>query len=308
MKLRRSILVPSSTLAALGLVVACASTPPPKELLDARAAYSRAQEGPAARLDPASLHEAKLSLQRAENAYADDPDSPATRDYAYIAGRKAELAEARAGTIQAEQRAETARAEAAARTKAELSQARERIESEKKARQLAEQRMRDALNNLATVASNVAVKNDTRGTVITIPGSVLFASGKTELLAGAKAELDKVAQALRDSTGRRIEINGYTDSVGSEEKNQKISQDRADHVRDYLVSQGVPEANVTARGFGPAEPIADNKTSAGKAMNRRVEIIVEPASGSAPASPSEKWKKGQNPAQEAEPPPGPASR
>jgi len=309
MKLRSSTLVPFGP-AALGLVVACASSPPPKELLDARVAYSRVQDGPAAKLDPAGLHEAKLALQRAESSYADDPDSPAVRDYGYIAARKAELADARAATSEAKERAATARAEAAAETQKELRAARERLDSERQARKAAEQRMRDALNNLATVAANVAVKNDTRGTVITIPGNVLFASGKADLLAGAKQELNKVAEALRDSTGRHIDINGYTDSTGSQEKNQKLSQDRADHVRDYLVSQGIPEANVTAKGFGPTEPIADNKTDAGRAMNRRVEIIVEPASGSASDSQAEKWKHGQNPAQPQQegPPPGPASR
>jgi outer membrane protein OmpA-like peptidoglycan-associated protein len=297
MKIRRSILVPFGSIAALGLAVACASSPPPKELLDARAAYLRVQGGPAAKLNPANLHDAKVALQRAERSYADDPDSQATRDYAYVAERKAALAEAKAGTKQAQQDAETARVHAAEAAQAELSQARERLESEKNARKMAEQRARDALNNLATVAANVAVKNDTRGTVITIPGSVLFASGKSEVLPGAQSKLDQVAEALRDQAERHIEINGYTDSVGSQAKNQQLSKERADHVRDYLVSKGLPAENVTATGFGPADPIADNGTNPGRAMNRRVEIVVAPESGTAPESQADKWKQGQNPAE-----------
>ena len=165
---------------------------------------------------------------------------------------------------------------------------------------LAEQRARDALNSLSTVAANVAVKNDTRGTVITIPGSVLFASGKANLLPGAKSKLDKVADALKDQTDRRIEINGYTDSVGAEPKNEKLSQDRADQVRDYLVSQGVSQTNVTAKGLGASEPIADNGTQTGRAMNRRVEIVVEDNGANAGQSQSQKWQQGQNPDQGGE--------
>jgi len=298
MKLHRSILVPFGSITAFGLAVACASTPPPRELVDARAAYLRAQDGPAAKLNPANLHDAKVALQRAEKSYADDPESQATRDYAYIAGRKAELADAKAGTKQAQQDAETARVHAAEATRAELSQARERLASEKNARQMAEQRARDALNNLATVAANVVVKNDTRETVITIPGSVLFASGKNEVLPGAQSKLDQVAEALRDQAERHIDVNGYTDSVGSQAKNQALSQERADRVRDYLVSKGLPAENITATGFGPADPIADNGNNAGRAMNRRVEIVVAPESGTAPESQADKWKQGQNPARE----------
>lgn len=298
MKIHRSLLVPFGSITALGLAVACASAPPPKELLDARAAYLRAQDGPAAKLTPANLHDAKVALQRAERAYADDPEAQATRDYAYVAERQAELADARAGTRQAQQDAEAARVHAAEATRAELSQARERLDSEQKARKMAEQRARDALNNLATVAANVAVKNDTRGTVITIPGSVLFASGKSDVLAGAQSKLDQVAEALRGQAERHIAINGYTDSVGSEAKNQGLSKERADHVRDYLVSKGLPAENVTTTGFGPADPIADNGTNAGRAMNRRVEIVVAPQNGTTPESQADKWKEGQNPAGE----------
>jgi outer membrane protein OmpA-like peptidoglycan-associated protein len=301
MKTRRSILVPFGSLTVLGLAVACASAPPPKELVDARAAYVRAQDGPAARLAPANLHDAKVALQRAEGSYSDDGDTAATRDYAYIAERRAELAEAKAGTTQARTDADAARARAVAATQTELNQARQRLEHEQTARREAEQRARDALNNLSTVAANVAVKNDTRGTVITIPGSVLFASGQTNLLPGAKSKLDKVAAALKDQTERRIEIIGYTDSVGSEAKNEKLSQDRADQVRDYLVSQGVPQTNVTAKGLGASDPIADNGTTSGRAMNRRVEIVVESENGeNAGQSQSQKWRQGQNPDQGGE--------
>jgi outer membrane protein OmpA-like peptidoglycan-associated protein len=286
-------------LATIGLVAACASAPPPRELLDARAAYSRAQAGPAQQLAPATMHDAKVALNRAEQSYSDDSDSQKTRDLGYIAERKVELAEAQASTAQATHDAAIARAHGEQREKAQLAQAKEQVDAERQARMAAEQRARDALNNLSTVAANVAVKNDTRGTVITIPGSVLFATGKTDLLPGAQSSLDKVADALKDQEGSQIAVNGFTDSTGTEEKNMQVSQDRADHVRDYLVSHGVPAENVKAQGFGPSQPIADNTTAAGRAMNRRVEIVVQNQGeqGQRQQSPSERWRQGQQPDQ-----------
>ena len=259
------------------LAAACASSPPPRELLDARAAYARAQDSAAEKLQPAALQDAKIALGRAEQSYSDDGDSQQTRDLAYIAERRVELAEVRAGTTQAMQDAAQARARNEQKTVGELEQARQQLDEERKARAAAEQRARDALQNLSTVVAHVAVKNDTRGTIITIPGSVLFGSGKTDLLPGAQASLDKVADALKDQTNNsKIEVDGYTDSTGSEEKNREISKERADHVRDYLVSRGIPAASVESQGFGPSQPIADNTTNAGRAMNRRVEIVVKP--------------------------------
>jgi outer membrane protein OmpA-like peptidoglycan-associated protein len=86
----------------------------------------------------------------------------------------------------------------------------------------------------------------------------------------------------------RLEIDGYTDSVGSDESNQTLSDKRAGAVRDYLISSSVSTNNVTARGMGKADPIADNTTAAGRKLNRRVEMIVSgdvignPAGTSAP--------------------------
>lgn len=296
MKSTRFASLTFSHLVAFGLVAACASSPPPRELLDARAAYSRAQAGPAEQLSPATLHDAKVALNRAEQSYADDSDSQQTRDLAYIAQRKVEVAEAQAGTAQATHDAAIARARIERQEKTQLAQAKEQLESERQARTAAEQRARDALNNLSTISANLAVKNDTRGTVITIPGSVLFASGKTDLLPGAQDSLEKVADALKDQQGSQIQVNGYTDSTGSEQKNMQVSQDRADHVRDYLVSHGVPAENVKAQGFGPSQPIADNNTTAGRAMNRRVEIVVTPQEG-AQSSQSDRFRRGQQPDQ-----------
>lgn len=263
----------------LGFAAACASSPPPRELLDARAAFARAQTSPAEQLAPATLHDAKVALDRAEHSYSDDSDSEATRDLSYIAERKMDLAEVQAETSQAKQNAERATAQASARqaqAAGQLEQTREALDKERQARAEAEQHAHEALDKLAVVVANVAVKNDTRGTVITIPGSVLFGSGKADFLPTAQTSLDKIADALKDQADSQISVEGHTDAQGSETKNLELSQQRAEHVRDYLVSHGVPQDRIKAEGFGASRPIADNKTSEGRASNRRVELVVQP--------------------------------
>jgi outer membrane protein OmpA-like peptidoglycan-associated protein len=270
---------------AIVSAVACASAPPPKELLDARAAYQRAQSGPAEQLSPAALHDAKTSLARAEKAYKDDSDSPETRDLAYVAERRSELAEVEAARVESErtrQRAEAmlsaAQSQMAARggrTQQQIATINRELEAERRAREEAEARAREALDKLAA-ANAATVRNEQRGTVITVPGRVIFGTGKSDLLSGAKLRLNEIADALKDEKDHQILVEGHTDSTGTPEKNQELSQRRADSVRDYIVSRGVPADQVKAVGMGESHPIADNSTPVGRAANRRVEIIVQP--------------------------------
>jgi outer membrane protein OmpA-like peptidoglycan-associated protein len=130
------------------------------------------------------------------------------------------------------------------------------------------------MEKLAASAVGV-VREESRGTVITIPGSVLFASGKSTLLPSAQIKLNAVAEALKDQDDRKIMVEGHTDSQGTEDFNMVLSQGRAQAVRDYLVSRGVPTDRITAQGYGLTRPVADNKSPEGRANNRRVEIIVE---------------------------------
>jgi outer membrane protein OmpA-like peptidoglycan-associated protein len=124
--------------------------------------------------------------------------------------------------------------------------------------------------------------------VITLPGSLLFQTGKSELSQTARARLDTVAVALKAAPDKRIIIEGYTDDTGTDAVNLPLSEARAQEVRMYLISRGVPEANIVARGFGPTRPIASNKTVEGRATNRRVEIVVP--NGAAESMPEEKEK------------------
>jgi outer membrane protein OmpA-like peptidoglycan-associated protein len=265
-----------------GLVAACGSTPPPPELLDARSAYLRAQNGPAAQLKPDSLHEAKTALEQAERAYADDPGAQRTKDVSYLAIRRAELAEVEARQAKAVQDKARAEQELAGLTQTQLSRTRQQLASatdklsgteaqlaqERAQREAADKRAKEALEKLGNV------KQDARGSVITIPGNVLFASGKSTLLGGAQQRLGAVADALKDQADHDIIVEGHTDSNGSDASNLQLSQSRAQTVRDFLVSRGVPSERIRAQGVGESRPVADNTTPEGRANNRRVEIIV----------------------------------
>jgi len=263
--------------------VGCASHPPPPELLDARAAYTRAESGPAGQVKPDRVHEAKVALDKAERAYADDPGTQETRDMAYLALRNSELAEIEARNVKAAQDKARAEKEMAGLTQSQLSQTREqlasaseRLNNERAMRESAEKRAKEAMDRLA--AAGNAVKQEGRGTVITIPGNVLFASGKSVLLPGAQSKLDSVADVLKE-TDRDITVEGHTDSQGSDAANLQLSQARAQAVRDYLTLRGVSANRIRAEGVGEGKPIADNKTPEGRANNRRVEIVVSVGEG-----------------------------
>ena len=109
-----------------------------------------------------------------------------------------------------------------------------------------------------------------RGLIVNL-SDVLF---DTALKPGAKEKMAKLSGVLLAYPGLRIEAEGQTDNVGSDEYNQRLSQKRAETVREYLVAQGVPGGSVTATGFGKADPVASDDTPAGRQQNRRMEIVV----------------------------------
>lgn len=272
---------PVLAIALLTLLGACAHTAP-SELVAARSAYQQAANGPARDYTPAELHIAEQELARAERMYKDKGDVTLVRDQAYIAQRKAELAEAlarielqRKAVAAATQQARLEEEQAAARTRAELEAAQTALLAERQGRQEAEQRVKKLSTDLAQLAS---VKEDPRGMVITLSGSVLFASNKYTLLPAARDRLNQVAEALLSGDPKtQFVVEGHTDSRGKPEVNQTLSQNRADAVRDYLIEHGVPADRITAEGHGADNPVADNSTADGRANNRRVEIVVKPA-------------------------------
>ncbi len=127
----------------------------------------------------------------------------------------------------------------------------------------------------------LATRDSARGLIVSM-SDVLFDTGKYSLKAGAREKLAKVAGILIAYPGLNIAVGGYTDNVGWDEMNQKLSENRASTVREYLVAQGVPSASVGATGFGNSSPVATNDNASGRQENRRVELVV---SGDAIGSP-----------------------
>jgi outer membrane protein OmpA-like peptidoglycan-associated protein len=292
----------------LALALGCAATGPTPELIDARRAYDQARQSDAASYSPDKLLSAKQALDKAESAHADEPGSFEERSLAYVAQRRAQYAGIY-GSYEKDRRDQT-EAEQAYRAKQDslrrnaerqatdaqrslaatwdnLSSARKEIaaqenqiqkskaelDAEKTARAKAEQSAAAAMASLSKIAQ---VKEEQRGVVITLDGQVLFVTGKAELLPIARDRLNQVAQSLKQlDDDKLVSIEGFTDSRGADDMNMKLSQDRANAVKDYLVSQGVKPEKVRSVGRGEANPVASNDSPEGRANNRRVEIVIQ---------------------------------
>jgi outer membrane protein OmpA-like peptidoglycan-associated protein len=267
--------------------IACATANPPQELVDARTAYNDAEHGPAQQYKPDELRKAKVALDLAEISLKDNGAGEKTQTLSYVAERRAQEAAAQGATAQAlAQLAQTqaayyqATGMALKDAQSQLANAQKQLAASELARREAEAQAREAMDKLA--AASVPVKEEARGIVITLSGSVLFASGKTTLLPAAQTKLNEVAEALRAEANHKIIVQGHTDSTGSDAKNQELSTRRAEAVRAYLITRGVDPAQITAVGLGSSQPVADNGTAEGRADNRRVEIVVQPLQASAP--------------------------
>jgi outer membrane protein OmpA-like peptidoglycan-associated protein len=255
-------------------LAACGAAQPPRELLDARAAYVKAASGPAAQLRPDTLTDAHNTLNAAERAFASQADDIDVQTIAYVAARKSELAEVQTTDVENTQEQAMAEAEFLRVSQQQQAQPPGRPAP---GRTEAETMAREALDKLN--AGGVRVTEESRGIVILLPGAVLFSTGKSVLLPGAKDRLNKVADVLKDNPNRKITVEGHTDSTGKAATNDKLSQQRADAVKDYLMIRGVPSKQITTKGFGASHPIASNATTEGRAENRRVEIVIEPLPG-----------------------------
>jgi outer membrane protein OmpA-like peptidoglycan-associated protein len=367
-------LLKAASITLLSGLLACATARTSPQLVRAAEAYDNASKGPAAELNPADLHDAQVLLTAAEEAARQDPDSPTAHTKAYLAERRAQLADAQGRTSAAtrdrdratkelaalkdaalvkakgqlveagedQQRAEAKLSQAQAQlgverrekrttaefaamererqgvkdqaskaevdqakaevgqakaevdqakaevdqakaevdqanageqqAKAELSQKEAQLDAEQKARAASDPRAQESFEALAKVA---AVRREPRGTVITLSGSVVFASGKSVLLIAAQRRLDQVAVSLKDHDGPVL-IEGHTDSLGPTAFNQSLSESRASAVLEYLVSRGFARERLRSVGLGSSRALVDNASAEGRAHNRRVEIVLEP--------------------------------
>src|SRR5262249_40960769 len=201
---------------------------------------------------------AKADAEKAERAAAEE------RARREEAAREAERVQS-----SARQREEAARIETE-RARAETERAKLVAEDAKRERYAAMQRLYVSLSEI------LDTKRETRGFIVNL-GDVLFDTGRATLKPAAREKLSKLAGILLAYPGQlTLEIEGHTDSVGSDDMNNKLSQSRAQSVSDYLSGAGVkPERIKAVRGFGKTNPIATNDTAAGRQMNRRVEVVID---------------------------------
>ncbi len=212
--------------------------------------------------------------------------------------REAELAmnEARNAQREADAARQAALAEQA-KLEAEKAQAVSAREQAEKDAQALRDRLKDQLNMI------LATRDSARGLIVNM-SDVLFDFNQSTLKPGAKEKLAKISGILLAYPTLHLSVEGHTDSIGTDEYNQTLSEKRADAVRDYLTSNGIPMANVQAVGMGKADPVASNDTAAGRQQNRRVEMVVSgDVIGQPIASPSSNSNM-QNPANPAMPPAG----
>jgi len=124
------------------------------------------------------------------------------------------------------------------------------------------------------VTKEIKIKEDKRGLKVNLASNILFGSGKAKLQSSANKALNEVVALAKAYPDNKVSIEGHTDSVGSNAYNKKLSLQRAQSIRDYLVSKGVPKTRFMVSGFGEEKPIASNRNRAGQMKNRRVEIII----------------------------------
>ena len=133
------------------------------------------------------------------------------------------------------------------------------------------------MKKLESELADVRAKQTERGLVLTMKNDLLFDTGGATLKDGAQRALNNLTQFLNKYPDRGIAIEGFTDSTGSKELNQRLSERRAQAVKEALVSRGVEPKRIETRGHGPAFPIASNDTPTGRQLNRRVEIVIDPS-------------------------------
>jgi outer membrane protein OmpA-like peptidoglycan-associated protein len=219
--------------------------------------------------------EAEAETKRREQAETERASAEQAKAAAELAKQQADLAAQKAA--QEKQEADAAKSAALAQQQAlaaENEKARAQTEEAERGRQKAEAEKAEMRARLLQQLNSVLVTRDTaRGLIATMP-DVLFETNSFSLRPAARERLAKVAGILLAYPDLRLEVDGHTDSVGSDAYNQQLSEKRAASVRDYLAQQGIPISSVVVMGFGKTQPIASNATVAGRQQNRRVELVV----------------------------------
>jgi outer membrane protein OmpA-like peptidoglycan-associated protein len=278
-------------LTGMGLALAlgaCATMPQPNAALEtARAAVQTAETDPNVnKYAPLDLDRARKDLSIAEDASLHHKDVEVDQP-AYLATQNARLAQAHAATKADDARVAAGQIERdqirlAARTH-EADNAKQSAANARAVADVALNQRDQATEETARVQAELDALKATptpRGMVLTL-GDVLFDTGRAELKSGATRKIDQLAQFLMEHPDRRVQIEGFTDSVGTDSYNEDLSQRRADAVKAALINRGIEPSRVGTEGYGKAYPVANNNDSGGRQLNRRVEVVIGGNNGTA---------------------------
>jgi outer membrane protein OmpA-like peptidoglycan-associated protein len=276
------------------ILTGCASTPPRDTALDnARAEVDALSQQPLAQQAAADdLSNARRHLQAADSALQQHLPLAVVDHDAYLASRNAQAGQARVEEAQAKAQITAAQTERQAIllhsrgqeadvAKAQADLARQQAESARQQADNAKLQADAAREQLASTQQQLAdlqAKKTDRGMVLTL-GDVLFDTGQASLKPGTASIMDRVAAFMNDNPMVNVRIEGYTDSTGSPDYNQVLSQNRASAAAVALQSRGVSSNRITPVGKGQELPVATNATSAGRQQNRRVELVFSDNSG-----------------------------
>ncbi|WP_313086223.1 OmpA family protein [Pseudomonas sp.] len=250
-------LVAIPTAIAMSIGLAACSSQPNQNLETARAEFSALQSNPLSQKYAAlETQDASKQLDKANDAYLKDADEERVDQLAYLANRRIDLAEQTIELRKAEEQID----------EASTKRAQARLES----REAMLKRQQDEIRKLQ---QDLQAKQTERGTLVTF-GDVLFDLDKANLKPAGMRDVQKLADFLNENPDRKIMVEGYTDSTGSDAYNLKLSERRAEAVRRALTRAGVDAQRIQTVGYGEEYPVASNDTPASRAMNRRVEVTI----------------------------------
>ncbi|MCO7569825.1 OmpA family protein [Pseudomonas chlororaphis] len=246
--MRKQLMIPA--LLAMSVALAACSTPPNANLENARTNFSGLQANPqASKVAALETKDAADWMDKADKAYLNKEDEKKVDQLAYLTN----------------QRVEVAKETIALRT------------AEAKLKDAGDQRARailDARNaQIKQLQDSLNAKQTDRGTLVTF-GDVLFATNKSDLKSNGLVNINKLSQFLQQNPDRKVIVEGYTDSTGSDSYNQSLSERRAGSVQMALIRMGVDPSRIVSQGYGKEYPVADNGSVSGRAMNRRVEVTI----------------------------------
>lgn len=264
----------------MAVLAGCSAMPDKNASLEeARGSYRDAQSDPqVVNLAALELKEAGDALDKANAAWTRKEDSATVDHLAYVAKRRVVIAQEIAKGKGAEAAVahsdtESAKIQLAART--------EEADKSQRSAEMSKQQAQDAETHAAQLQSqlnDLNARQTDRGVVVTL-GDVLFDTNKAQLKSGGVRAVQKLADILKQNPQRKIFVEGFTDSRGSDSYNQDLSERRANAVRDTLLGMGVSGDRIATRGYGKNFPVASNDSDAGQQLNRRVEIVISDESG-----------------------------